>query len=111
MPEPRRDRLGTPVDEQPDGPLSGMFYRYTLELNAALIHAAHEGHSVDPEAVLDSYDRNLHPWMHGRRPHDLAERYGDQLEALGFAIGVCLGALIYGPGRVYGYLRRRWWPW
>lgn len=72
--EPRRDRLGTPVDEQPDGPLSGTFYRYTQELYAAQTHALHEGIEADPRAVLDSYDRNCHPWMHGRRPHDIARR-------------------------------------
>ena len=81
MSEGRRDRLGTPASEQPDGSLSSIVYEYHICVAAASTHCRHEGIQPDVEAVLDSYDRALHPWMHGRRPHDLARR------------------------------ARRWWPW
>lgn len=74
MPEGPRDRLGNPIDEQPDGPLSGTLYRYHLEVHAAGTHALAEGHEVGVRTILKSYDRAEHPWLHGRRPHDLAER-------------------------------------
>lgn len=106
MSDERRDRLGTPVDEQPDGCLSGTMYQYSLEIHAARSHAQAEGIEVDVETILWSYQRTRYDWIDG-----LVDRFGDGLEALGFAIGVGLGVLIYGPGRVYGSLRRRWWPW
>jgi hypothetical protein len=63
-------------DERPDGALSGLLYDFDQRLAAARRHAAAEGHAVDARAVLDSYDRVLHPVMHGRRPHDLVDRHG-----------------------------------
>ena len=60
--------------ERPNGPISGLLWEYGKQLNAARTHAAAEGHSTDGRMILDSYDRTLHPWIHGRRPADLAER-------------------------------------
>ena len=59
--------------ERPDGAISGLLWEYDQQLNAARTHAAAEGHSPDTLSILDSYDRTLHPWMHGRRPADLAD--------------------------------------
>lgn len=92
---------------RPDGPISGILFDYGLQLRAAGRHALAEGHDVGTRTVLDSYDRTLHPWMHGRRPHDLAERYGDEIEALGFGIGAVLGIVIDGPA----LLARKLWRW
>jgi len=41
---------------------------------AASTHAAVEGAEVGVRVILDSYDRAVHPWMHGRRLHDFAEK-------------------------------------
>lgn len=63
-------------EEAPDGPVSGLLYEYDQRLAAARRHTQAEGYAVDASTVLDSYDRVLHPVMHGRRPHDLVERHG-----------------------------------
>jgi hypothetical protein len=88
-------------DERPDGPLTGLLHDFDQRVDAVRRHAAAEGHAVDPRVVLDSYDRTLHPFMHGRRPPELVERHGKPaviaatgggffvLEAVGFA-GVAL---------------------
>ena len=60
--------------DRPDGPLSGVLYDYGQRLTAARTHAVAEGHPTDARTILDSYDRTLHPWLHGRRPVDLAAR-------------------------------------
>lgn len=60
--------------DRPTGPISGLFYEYTQQIQAAATHASAEGHSIGARTVLESYDRTLHPWMHGRRPDDLAEK-------------------------------------
>lgn len=60
--------------ERPDGPLSGLFYDFTVRVNVGRNHAIAEGHEFVDRAVLEGYDRTLHPWMHGRRPQDLADR-------------------------------------
>jgi hypothetical protein len=62
------------TSERPDGPFSRIFWKYDRQLRAAGRHAAAEGTSVGAREVLESYDRALHPWMHGRRPHDIYER-------------------------------------
>ena len=85
------------MSDRPDGPISGLIYDYSLRLAAGGNHALVEGHEIGARTVLESYDRVIHPWMHGRRPHDLAERYGDTIEAIGFAIGAVLGIVIDGP--------------
>lgn len=58
---------------RPTGALSGLMYYYSMQLSAASSHAAAEGSDVGARTVLESYDRTLHPWMHGRRPQDLAD--------------------------------------
>lgn len=60
--------------ERPTGSVSGLLYDYSRRLRTATRHADAEGEEVHPQVILDSYDRALHPWIHGRRPHDLAER-------------------------------------
>lgn len=65
---------------RPDGPLSGLMYDYSQQLRAAGRHAAAEGHPATARTVLESYDRTLHPWMHGRRPEELAEKLRDWWE-------------------------------
>lgn len=57
----------------PDGSLSSVMWQHDLQLGACRRHAHAEGMDVQTMTVLDSYDRTLHPWMHGRRPHDIAE--------------------------------------
>lgn len=66
--------MTTSDTNRPDGPLSSVMYEYSQQLGAAGGHAAAEGHAVGARTVLESYDRTLHPWMHGRRPTDLAEQ-------------------------------------
>lgn len=97
------------TDDRPRGPLSSVVWEFNRQLAAAQKHAAAEGKTVSARTVLESYDRTLHPWMHGRRPSDLAEKYGDQIEFVGFVIGAALSVLIYGPGRLVSALRR-WLP-
>ena len=60
--------------EKPDGAISGILYQHDRQLRAVENHGAAEGHAVGTREVLDSYDRALHPWIHGRRPHDLIAR-------------------------------------
>jgi len=54
------------------GPMVSIMLKHDRQLRAARSHATAEGHSVDTLCVLESYDRQLHPWIHGRRPTDLA---------------------------------------
>lgn len=65
---------GKPMPETPDGPLTSTFHKYDTWVVAASTHAAVEGSEVDVQVILDSYDRAVHPWMHGRRFHDLVEK-------------------------------------
>ena len=44
-----------------------------LRLNVGRNHAIAEGFQLSEGDLLQSYDRVEHPWMHGRRPHDVAE--------------------------------------
>lgn len=66
--------MTTPETKRPDGPLTSLLFEFSQQLAAAERHAAAEGHSADARTVLESYDRTLHPWMHGRRPEDIAEK-------------------------------------
>ena len=79
--------------DRPDGSISGILFDQSCRLAASDNHALVEGHVVNARTVLDSYDRVLHPWMHGRRPHDLAERYGDPILTTSTTLawlGVCV---------------------
>lgn len=59
---------------KPDGAISGILYEYDRQIRAVERHAAAEGYTTDNTVTLDSYDRTLHPWLHGRRLPDLVER-------------------------------------
>jgi len=98
-----------PSEDRPDGPLTGLLHEYGRRLNAAERHTAAEGHVTDSRVVLDSYDRVLHPWLHGRRLPDLLDRYGHPIEHVGFVVGLALGVLRYGPPRLADRLRGRVW--
>lgn len=92
--EPDQSIICSECDEdppRPDGPISGLLHDFGQQLGAVRRHAQAEGHSVDAAGVIDSYDRTLHPVMHGRRPHDLVERHGKP--AVIVATGGCFFAL------------------
>lgn len=67
------DARGLERPEKPPGPLSGLFWEYDRQLAAARTHATFEGHDVDPRAVLEGYDRALHPWLRGWRVGELGD--------------------------------------
>jgi hypothetical protein len=48
--------------------------QHDRQVSATRRHATAEGHTVDTMTVLESYDRQLHPWIHGRRPVEIAAR-------------------------------------
>lgn len=73
------DARGLEQPEKPDGSISGLFWEHERRHVAAKTHATFEGHDVDVRAVSEGYDRNEHPWMHGRRAHDLAEMVRERL--------------------------------
>jgi hypothetical protein len=54
-----------------------MFWDWGRRYRAVSIHLHAEGGDVPPSAVTEGYDRALHPWMHGRRPEDIAEKVQD----------------------------------
>jgi len=54
--------------ENRGGPISGLLYQYSLQIKAIERHGAAEGLSIPYATILDSYDRQNHPWLHGRRP-------------------------------------------
>jgi len=70
------------TDERPDGALSGLLWDYSQRVAAVNRHAAAEGVDVGPRTVLESYDRTLHPIMHGRRFEDLARWFRARVTAL-----------------------------
>lgn len=49
-------------------------YDLQQRLVAGENHKSAEGLGVTSRTVLESYDRVLHPWIHGRRPADIARR-------------------------------------
>ena len=58
-------------ENRPTGPMSGLMYEYSRQIHSVKRHAAAEGTAVSMHTTLTSYDRTLHPWLHGRRPEDL----------------------------------------
>lgn len=63
------------LGERPEGPgFSPILYDMQQQITAARHHGLAEGADVDSLEVLESYDRQLHPWLHGRRPADIARR-------------------------------------
>jgi len=76
------DARGLERPERPDGAVSGLLHDQSVRLAAARTHAAHEGHDVDIGAVLEGYDRALHPWIRGWRPGEIRETLRDRVQAL-----------------------------
>ncbi|GGN84541.1 hypothetical protein [Haloarcula pellucida] len=70
MPSSARQR----VEDRPDSILGGMFWDWGRRFRAVSVHLHAEGGDVHPRAVIEGYDRALHPIMHGRRPHDIAQK-------------------------------------
>lgn len=67
-------QLVTDGGQRPTGGLVEIMRSYDRQITAAQRHATAEGHPVEPLTVLESYDRVLHPWIHGRRPHDIGRK-------------------------------------
>ena len=67
---------------RPDGPLSTLLYNAYVRHNVGLNHCFAEGCDLPRAAVLEGYDRTEYPWIHGRRPHDLARKLRDRLPFL-----------------------------
>jgi len=51
-----------------------LMQQYSNQLATVENHTAAEGYATPNIVVLDSYDRTLHPWLHGRRPADIIEK-------------------------------------
>lgn len=71
------DARGLEEPGRPDGPLSGSLYDMDRRRLAAQTHATFEGHDVPLRAVLEGYDRALHPWIRGWRPGEIRETLGE----------------------------------
>ncbi|SDL09689.1 hypothetical protein [Natronorubrum texcoconense] len=67
------DARGLERPAKPTGPLSSIFWEHDCRLAAARTHATFEGYDVPPRAVLEGYDRALHPWVRGWRPGEVRE--------------------------------------
>ena len=59
-------------EDRPTGPVSSLMYEYSRQIHSIKRHADAEGLTVRPRTTLASYDRALHPWLHGRRPPQIA---------------------------------------
>lgn len=68
------DERGLEVGQRPDSAIGGLLYDAGRRWNAVATHAALEGHEMPAHAAARGYDRAEHPWLHNRRPHDLARR-------------------------------------
>lgn len=71
------DARGLEDPGRPDGALSGTMYDMDRRRLAAGTHATFEGHDVSNRAVLEGYDRALHPWIRGWRPGEIRETLGE----------------------------------
>lgn len=79
----KTDARGLPVpEEEPDGALSGLFYKYDRQLRAARSHQTFEGATTSPRAVLEGYDRALHPWIRGWRPGEIGDTVRRKLRSV-----------------------------
>mgnify|MGYP006283828319 CR=1 FL=1 len=67
------------LGDRPDGPISRLWYDHALRCNVAVNHAAAEGLYLSARAVSRGYDRAEHPYIHGRRPQDIARRLREVL--------------------------------
>lgn len=59
------------ADERPDSTIGGLLWDHGRRVAATGNHELAEGCNVGVMTILDSYDRQLHPWLHGRRPEDI----------------------------------------
>jgi len=62
------------VTDRPDSIIGGVIWDKQRQCIAVGSHAAAEGKEISIRTTLESYDRTLHPWIHGRRPADIAEK-------------------------------------
>lgn len=74
-----KDSRGLEQPERPDSTIGGLLWDADRRHVAAKTHATFEGHDIDVRAVSEGYDKNLHPWMHGRRYADLVEWVRERL--------------------------------
>jgi len=74
-----RRRARTAAKGLGDGPASNLIERNLTRQNVAMNHGMAEGFVPNHDAVWRSYDRVEHPWMHGRRAHDIIERVREVL--------------------------------
>lgn len=75
------------IGERPDGAISGLLYDHSRRLAACRTHAVAEGHDVHPRAVLEGYDRALHPWVRGWRPGEIRETLAEKHRSLKQLLG------------------------
>lgn len=69
-----------PAEDRPDGPgFSPILWNYDRRVGAARNHERFEGADVGCMTILDSYDRQLHPWLHGRRAEDIVSKVREVL--------------------------------
>ena len=61
------------ADDRPDG-IRALLFDLHRHHAAVANHQAFEGAEVQVSTALESYDRQLHPWLHGRRPADIAAK-------------------------------------
>ncbi|GGK74272.1 hypothetical protein [Haloarcula sebkhae] len=60
------------IEDRPDGPgFSPTVWDYERRIRVVRNHGRFEGADVDGLVTLNSYDRTLHPDLHGRRAHDI----------------------------------------
>jgi len=62
-----------PAEDRPDG-VRGLLFDLHRQSTAVAHHQFAEGADVQARTVFESYDRQLHPWLHGRRPADIAAK-------------------------------------
>jgi len=75
------------IGPRPDGAFSGLLYDHSRRLVAASQHARFEGHDPSPRAVLEGYDRALHPWVRGYRIGELRDTLREKYRTLTTRLG------------------------
>ena len=68
-----------PAEDRPDGIIGEVLWDWGRRFSAVSTHLHAEGGDVHPSAVIEGYDRALHPWLHGRRPADIAAKVREVL--------------------------------
>lgn len=74
-------------DERPDGAISGTFWDYDRRFTACRVHAAAEGYELDARAVIEGYDRALHPWIRGWRFGEIQETLAEKVSLIKQRLG------------------------